>query len=220
MTPPAVAQASSARRSVAGAGDQRPSPVVFALDRLFPKRGRPPYATLERLVVLVIIRAMGPDEETGEWNCFVSYPTIGKWSGVSLASVKRMLQRHCDGPAPLFYRTKSGRTRGRLHTCYRFTLVRHPEKFVAARDAARAERGKEVERALRDLQPERLALQRQRVDFGGPLSDAEYRIRLAALEKATRRRTRRMGGVPQTTRGPEAHSRRPNATSKSSVAGG
>jgi hypothetical protein len=65
----------------------------------------------------------------------------------------------------------------------RFTLVRHPEKFAAAR----AKRGTEVERAPRDLQPERLALQRQRVDFGGSLSDAEYRIRVVALERATRR---------------------------------
>ncbi len=49
----------------------------------------------------------------------------------------------------------------------------HPEKFAAARDAARAERGKEVDRALRDLQPERIALQRQREDFGGTLTEAE-----------------------------------------------
>ena len=155
---------------------------MFALDRLFPKRGAAPYATLERLVVLVVVRAMSLDGGTGEFNCFLSYPTIAKWSGTSVASVKRMLQRHCDGPAPLFYRSRTGQTRGHRHACYRFTLVRHPEKFAAARDAARAERGKEVERALRDLQPERLALQRQRVDFGGTLTEAEYRIRLAALE--------------------------------------
>jgi hypothetical protein len=84
----------------------------------------------------------------------------------------------------------TGETRGHHHACYRFTLVRQPERFAEARDAARAEREKDVERALRDLQPERLALQRQRVDFGGPLTEAEYRIRLAALEKATRRQMR------------------------------
>ncbi|MEQ1758558.1 MAG: hypothetical protein ABL986_09585 [Vicinamibacterales bacterium] len=189
MTPPAVAQASSARSSVAGAGDQRPSPVVFALDRLFPKRGHAPYATLERLVALVVMRAMGPDDQTGEWNCFVSYPTIAKWSGVSVASVKRMLQRHCDGPAPLFYRTKSGRTRGRLHTCYRFTLVRHPETFAASRDRTRLDRATVADRSLRELQPERLALQRQLQDFGGTMTEAEYRRRLSDLERSARGRT-------------------------------
>ena len=123
-------------------GDRKWSPLAFALDRLFPKRGRAPYATLERLVVLVVIRAMSPDGDAGEWNCFLSYPTIARWSGMSVASVKRMLQRHCDGPAPLFFRSRSGQTRGHRHACYRFTLVRHPEQFAAARDAARADRRK------------------------------------------------------------------------------
>ena len=163
--------------------------MAFALDRLFPKRGRAPYAPLERLVVLVVVRAMSPDGTSGEFNCFLSYPTIARWAGISLASVKRMLQQHCDGPVPLFYRSRAGQTRGHRHACYRFTVVRHPESFAAARDAARAERSKEVERALRDLQPERLALQRERIDLGGSLSEAEYRIRLAALERATRRQT-------------------------------
>jgi hypothetical protein len=39
---------------------------------------------------------------------------------------------------------------------------------------------------LRDLQPDRIALQRQREDFGGTLSDAEYQLRLAALEQPAR----------------------------------
>ena len=88
---------------------------------------------------------------------------------------------------PLFYRSLTGQTRGRQHACYRFTLVWHPEKFAAARDASRDERGKAVERALRDLQPERVALQRQRDDFGGPLTEGEYRHLLTALERTTRR---------------------------------
>ena len=171
------------------AADRKSSPVVFTLDRLFPKRGKAPYATAERLVVLVIIRAMSFDEREGAFNCFLSYPTIAKWSGVSLASLKRALQKHSDGPAPLICRSKPGHTRGHPHACYRFTLVRHPEKFAAARDDARAERGREVDRALRDLQPERLALQRQREDFGGMLTESEYRLRLAVLETAARRGT-------------------------------
>jgi hypothetical protein len=105
-----------------------------------------------------------------------------------VASVKRALQRHGDGPAPLVYRTRTGQTRGHRHACYRFTLVRHPEQFAATRNAARAERTKHVKRELHDLQPERLALQRQLVAFGGTLADAEYQRRLAMLERAARRR--------------------------------
>jgi hypothetical protein len=152
MTPPAAGQATSAGGRWVHPGD-RPSPLVFALDRLFPKRGRAPYATLERLVVLVVVRAMSHDIEAGECNCFLSYPTIARWSGMSVASVKRMLQRHCDGPAPLFYRSRAGQTSGHPHACYRFTLVRHPEKFAAARDAGRLERATTVDRALRELHP-------------------------------------------------------------------
>ena len=188
MTLPFTAQAPGGGSPTMRTRDRTFSPVAFALDHLFPKRGGAPYATAERLVVLVIVRAMSFDGDSGEFNCFLSYPTIAKWSGVSMASVKRMLQAHCDGPAPLFYRSRTGETRGHHHACYRFTLVRYPEKFAAARDAARAARGKAVDRALRNLHPERLALQRQLEDFGGTLTEPEYRFRLAALERATRRR--------------------------------
>ena len=41
---------------------------------------------------------------------------------------------------------------------------------------------------MRDLQPDRIALQRQREDFGGTLTESEYREKLAALERATRRK--------------------------------
>jgi len=162
--------------------------LAFALDRLFPKRGRAPYSTAERVVVLAVIRAMSFDPSVGAFNCFLSYPTIAKWSGVSLASVKRALQKNGDGPAPLLVRSKPGHTRGYHHACYRLTLVTHPEHFAAARDTARARRRDEVDRALHALQPERIALQRQRQDFGGTLSEAEYRMRLEALEKAARRK--------------------------------
>ena len=176
------------RERTPDAPEDRNSPLAFALDRLFPKHGRAPYATLERLVVLVVIRAMSLDDDAGEWNCFLSYPTVAKWSGTSVASVKRMLQKHCDGPAPLFHRTRTGQTRGRAHQCYRFTRVRHPEKFAAARDAERARHCEQVDRLRGDLQPDRIALQRQRQDFGGQLTDAEYCRRLAVLDRAARRR--------------------------------
>lgn len=41
---------------------------------------------------------------------------------------------------------------------------------------------------MRKLQPDRIALQRQREDFWGTLTEAEYDLRIAALERATRRR--------------------------------
>jgi DNA-binding transcriptional MerR regulator len=188
MTAPAMSHATHTSANTARSGG-RPSPLVLALDRLFPKRGAAPYAPLERLVTLVIVRAMSLDGDTGDWNCFLSYPTIARWSGTSVASVKRMLRKHGDGPAPLFFRTRSGQTRGHRHQCYRFTWVWHPEQFAAARDAARAERAEEVQRALRDLQPQRLALQRQLVDFGGTLTESDYGRKLKALEKAVRRKT-------------------------------
>jgi hypothetical protein len=169
-------------------GDRKRSPVVFALDRLFPKHGKAPYATTERVVVLVVIRAMSFDDSVEAFNCFLSYPTIAKWSGVSIASVKRALQKHVDGPAPLIFRSKPGQTRGYHHACSRFTLVRHPERFAAARDATRAWHRQQMDRALRDLQPDRIALQRQREDLGGTLTEAEYDLRLQALEKAVRRK--------------------------------
>ena len=91
-------------------------------------------------------------------------------------------------PAPLLYRSMPGETRGHPHACYRFTLVMHPEKFAAARDAARAAKHEHVDRAMRDLQPDRIALQRQREDFGGTLTESEYNAKLAALERETRRK--------------------------------
>jgi hypothetical protein len=72
--------------------------------------------------------------------------------------------------------------------CYRFTLVRAPEQLALAREAARVAQSDEGESVLRDLQPERIALQRQRVDFGGSLSEEEYTRQLAALERAVRRK--------------------------------
>jgi hypothetical protein len=164
------------------------SPLVFALDRLFPKRGKAPYSTAERLVTLVVIRAMSFDEQANAFNSFVSYPTIARWSGVSVASVKRALGKHLDGPAPLLCRSKPGQTRGYRHACYRFTLVRHPERFAQARDAGRVTERQHMDQALRDMQPERIALQRRRIDFGGTLTEAEYQQRLQELERAARRK--------------------------------
>jgi hypothetical protein len=91
---------------------------------------------------------MSFDAPVNAFNCFLSYPTIARWSGVSLASVKRALQKHGDGPAPLIARSRPGHTRGHRHACYRFTLVRSPEQFAVARDAARTSNRERVERAV------------------------------------------------------------------------
>jgi len=175
--------------------DRRWSPLIFALEHLFPKRGRAPYATAERVVVLVIVRAMSYDASADAFNCFLSYPTIARWSGVSVASVKRVLQKHRDGPAPLVAASRPGRTRGYRHACHRFTLVTCPERFASARDAARTAHRAEVDQALRDLQPERIALQRERRDFGGTLTEAEYARRLEILEQAVRRKRPARAGL-------------------------
>ena len=113
MKPPFAAQAREAGSRTGTAAGRQFSPVAFALDRLFPKHGRAPYSAAERLVVLVIVRATSADGSSGDFNCFLSYPTIAKWAGVSIASVKRALQKHCDGPAPLLYRSTGPRV-GRL----------------------------------------------------------------------------------------------------------
>ena len=188
MDAPVAAPDPDVERHAKRAADRTWSPLLFALDRLFPKRGRAPYATAERLVVLVVIRAMSFDASIGAFNCFLTYSTIARWSGVSVASVKRALQTHGDGPAPLIARSKPGQTRGRHHACYRFTLVTHPERFAVGRDVARAAHRHALAQALHDLQPERIALQRQREDFGGTLSEAEYTRRLEALERAAQGR--------------------------------
>ena len=151
--------------------DRKSSPVAFALDRLFPKRGRAPYAATERLVVLVIVRAMSFDAPAEAFNCFLSYPTIARWAGVSLASVKRALQQHIDGPAPLLARSKPGshaRVLPRVlpvHVwCGRLSTGERAGRRTGDADSRRS--GLE----LRDLQPDRIALQRQRRDFGGTLT--------------------------------------------------
>jgi hypothetical protein len=115
MNPAFAQHAREATSAAAPAAERRFSPAVYALDRLFPTRGSAPYSAAERLVVLVILRATSPDCESGEFNCFLSYPTIARRAGISIATVKRALQTHCDGPAPLVSRSMAGETRGHRH---------------------------------------------------------------------------------------------------------
>ena len=80
-------------------------PIVFALNRLFPKRGDAPLATGERLVVLVIVRAMSFDG--GERIQLLSQLSNDRpRAGNSVVSLKRALLRHGESRAP--YRTGRG----------------------------------------------------------------------------------------------------------------
>ena len=185
-----MAQASERGVPATRVGDRRWSPLVFALDRLFPKRGAAPYATAGTPG-----RAghrPGHEFSTATRASGTAFSAIRRsrgGPGSSVASVKRMLQRHCDGPAPLFYRTRTGQTRGRRHACYRFTLVRHPESSSRphatplARNVARKWSAR-----CAISNPNASPCSASVVDFGGTLTEAEYRIRLAALEKAAGRR--------------------------------
>ena len=92
--------------------------------------------------------------------------------------------------AALFFRTRSGQTRWpsasvlSLHVGLAPGAVRRRARRGSGRTCSN-----DVQRALRDLQRQRLALQRQLVDFGGTLTEAEYGRKLKALEKAVRRKT-------------------------------
>jgi hypothetical protein len=106
--------------------------VSFALDKLTADGAL--YSAAERFMVLVIVRAM--KEDKGEFSCFLSLPTIARRSGVSVRTAERLLERHCKVPAPLLARSYPGTTRGHVHRCARFTLVRNPEAFAQNRDHA------------------------------------------------------------------------------------
>ena len=161
--------------------------MAYTLGKLMAREGEAPYTAHERLCVIAIVKHMSFDTELGEYNCFVGYDRIARMTGCSLSTVKRAVRHHCDGPLPLLKRTSPRRTRGYKHNCYRYSLVMKPEAFAAARDAARSAVIDDVEEQLRDLQPERIELQLQRRDFGGDLSDAEYKQELSNLEKPARK---------------------------------
>ena len=83
-----------------------------------------PYTPNERLVALAIADRMW----TGPW--MMSYQDIAKRTGLSPRTVQRCVKTLCDGPLPLFTRTKGG------HRAYTFELVSAPTKFAAARAAS------------------------------------------------------------------------------------
>src|SRR5689334_12637708 len=101
-------------------------PVRFVMDRLFALDA--PYQPREIVVVLAIVRHM--NAATGE--CFPAYKRISRQTRVSTRDITRILAQHCNySPAPLLARAfESGRR------SYTYKLVKDPEAFAAARDAA------------------------------------------------------------------------------------
>jgi hypothetical protein len=171
-------------RQLPGRG-QRTFRAGIALDRFFPKRGTPLcgarsasscwhracHDVRPKFERLQLLSQLPDDREAGGGSALA-------WSSAPCRSI-------VTGGAALC-RSLAKETRGHHHACYRFTLVRHPEQFARARDGARATHRERAIQALRDLQPDRIALQRQREDMGGTLTHAEYRLKLAALERAAR----------------------------------
>jgi hypothetical protein len=118
--------------------------LSFVLDKLTARKA--PYSTAERFIVLAIVRAMGV--EHGRWVAFMSHKGIAERTGSSVRTVGRLLDKHCNGPAPLLARQtprfgERFTTRGKDHACARFELVFDPQAFAEKRDQARAARPKQ-----------------------------------------------------------------------------
>jgi hypothetical protein len=68
MKPPSAGQARESDPRGGTAARRKLSPVAFALERLFPRNGKAPYSAAERLVILVIVRAVAVDATSGDLN--------------------------------------------------------------------------------------------------------------------------------------------------------
>src|SRR4051812_48341031 len=75
--------------------------VSFALDMLTAPHA--PYSTAERFIVLTVVRAMSL--KRGLWDCFLSHDKLATWPGAGTRTIRRLLDKHCNGPAPLLKRT-------------------------------------------------------------------------------------------------------------------
>jgi hypothetical protein len=65
MNPPFALYPRDHESGTASATEPRFSPAVYALDQLFPNRRNAPYSADDRLVVLVIVRALSSDGSFG-----------------------------------------------------------------------------------------------------------------------------------------------------------
>ena len=115
-------------------------PVAYVVKRITLTEGR--YKGRDLAVAVVIADMMGPEGKgpSGEevQVCFASLDTIAKRAHYGKSTVQRTLNETlCDGETPLFKRTLGGVTRGHLHQCYWFELIRNPAAFASARDKVR-----------------------------------------------------------------------------------
>ena len=113
----------------AGGGSGFPR-LVYALQQVFrPDR---PYAALERLLLLYLVHKMGFDPVTQTHSCYFGAARIAADTGISLRTVRRLVERHRDSTHPLIAFSSRGHRRSLLST-----LIRDQEAFVAARERAR-----------------------------------------------------------------------------------
>lgn len=115
-------------------------PVPYVVKRIIKAEGD--YKGRDLAVAVVIADMMGPEKmnPSGEnvQVCFASMKTIAKRARCGKTTVQRSLDNAlCGGETPLFKRTLGGVTRGYIHQCYRFELIRNPAAFARARDKVR-----------------------------------------------------------------------------------
>ena len=116
------------------------SPGLYVMKRItLSDRG---HKARDLAIAVVIADMMGPEGKgpSGEnvQVCFASMKTIAKRARCGKTTVQRSLDNTlCGGETPLFKRTLGGMTRGYIHQCYRFELIRNPTAFARARDKVR-----------------------------------------------------------------------------------
>jgi hypothetical protein len=175
-----------------GPGD-RFSPIVHAVVKLYPLKGTGPYTAFERAVVMAIVRRM---KRTGtqSYTSYPSYDRIARDADVSVATVKRILERHCNGPNAIVLKMPRPK-----QPCL-FSLVTNAAKCLEARDAGRAMKLIKTLTKLdddEDFQRDKLDL--QRLLLKGLISQAEYDRRLderqarAGVPRPVRRAMRAAG---------------------------
>lgn len=127
-------------------------------------------------ILHVITSAMREDGST--LNCFLGLQTVAQRAHVSRRTVQRVLAWQRDAPAPLIAIATPGATRGMVHACYRFTLVKDPPAFVAGRQTARAREVAKAQERLQAARPDELEDQKEVIL--GRLSETAYSERKAA----------------------------------------
>jgi hypothetical protein len=128
-----------------------------------------------------MVLGMSPDER-GELVSFHGYDAIARRAHVNRRTVVRVVGWQRDSSAPLIQISRPQQTKGVRHPTFRFTLVRDPLAFAAARDRARAE---ELERFRQHYDfPDKAEHQKAVVLAATPELEAQAK---ASLKRATRK---------------------------------